>query len=129
MLYIAGAILIAAAIISWGIFFLSFTLARGFTRMSDALTSATAALDAAVAKVVTDVSAGLTDIANSISDHIANGTATSAILAEVDKLNALDTSVLAAEQPAPAPGPETTPAPEPVDTLAGGNADDSVSAG
>lgn len=122
MLYIAGAILIAAAIIS-------ITLARGFTRMSDALTSATAALDAAVAKVVTDVSAGLTDIANSISEHIANGTATTAILAEVDKLNALDTSVLAAEAPpVVAPPADTTTAPEPVDTLAGGNADDSVSA-
>lgn len=123
MLYTAGAILIAAAIIS-------ITLARGFTRMSDALTSATAALDAAVAKVVTDVSAGLTDIANSISEHVANGTATTAILAEADKLNALDTSVLAAETtPVVAPPTDTTAAPEPVDTLAGGNADDSVSAG
>src|ERR1700755_1441679 len=114
MLSIALAILIAAAL-------LSITLARGFSRMSDALTSAIAALDAATAKVVTDVSAGLTAIANSISEHVANGTATTAILAEVDKLNALDTSVLAAENTQTGGnGSDTVPAPTPPnDTVAG----------
>lgn len=126
MLILAGAILIASILIS-------ITLARGFTRMSDALTSAEDALISVSTQLIADVSNSLTAIANSISEHIANGTAASVIQAQADKLKALDASVEAAmAPPAPPvvepPPADTTTAPEPVDTLAGGNADDSVSA-
>jgi hypothetical protein len=119
MLILAGAILIAAAIIS-------ITLARGFRHMVKTVTDAAADLSAAVSRIAAAVAADLQAIADSISEHVANGTAVTAIEAQVDTLNNLSTQLEAGETPAPPA--DTTTAPEPVDTVAGGNGDDSISA-
>lgn len=114
-MFTAAAILLAALLISFSIW-------KGLNRMSETIEQATSDLIDADTSLIKDVTAALTDIANSISDRVANGTATTAILAEVAKLKALDTSVLVAETPvvvpAPAPVPTPAPTPEPVPALA-----------
>ncbi len=86
MPYTAFAILIAAAIIS-------IILARGFRHVTKTIKEATDSLISVETQLIADVSSALTDIANSISEHIANGTAAAVIQAQADKLSALDDSV------------------------------------
>lgn len=105
MLAIAVAILIAG-------FFISFSIHRGFRRMSETLQEAEDALISVSTQLIADVATALTTIANSISEHIANGTAASVIQAQADKLKALDASVETAM--APPVVPPVVPVADPV---------------
>lgn len=118
MPYTALAVLIAAAIIS-------FTLARGFQHMAKTVTDAAADVSAAVAAIAVTIAGDLQLIADSISEHVANGTAVTAIEEQVDKLNALNAQLVAGTVP-PA-GDDTGTAPAGDDTLSAPSGDDSVS--
>lgn len=104
MPYTASAILIAALIVS-------LTLRRGFHHMAKTVTDAAADITAAVSAIAVTVATDLQLIADSISEHIANGTAVDAIEAQVGKLNALNEQLQAGAVPV---APVVEPVAEPV---------------
>lgn len=103
---------------------LAFTIHIGIRHMGKTVTDATADLTAAVTTLATDIAGALQVIADNISEHIANGTAATAIEAQAQRLLDLDTQLKAGENPA---APETTSAPAGDDTLTGPSGDDSIS--
>ncbi len=109
MLAIAISILLAGLLIAHSI-------SKGFRLMAKTVTDAAADLSAAVAAIAATIASDLQLIADSISQHIANGTAVDAIEGQVGKLNDLNSQLVAG----------VTPEAPPADTVASGGGDDTV---